>query len=109
MKNVHKIVNLTSHDIYDVVGKNWYPATNQVAKVTYTEKTLAIFNGTPIIEYVYSEPVGLPEPEEGTLYIVSSVVLNAMKGKRDDLISPAKIVRDTRGVPIGCQGFRVNG
>ena len=38
----------------------------------------------------YGDIVGLPAPEEGTIYIVSAIVLNAAKAKgRQDCVAPA--------------------
>ena len=38
----------------------------------------------------YGDIVGLPEPKEGTIYIVSAIVLNAAKAKgRQDCVAPA--------------------
>ena len=53
----------------------------------------------------FGEVDGLPEPQEGTIFIVSALVAQALKGARDDLVVPDDTVRDDRGVIIGCKSF----
>lgn len=50
---------------------------------------------------------GLPAPQEGTLYIVSLITLNALKGIRNDLVAPGNLIRDEGGNIIGCDGLTV--
>ena len=50
---------------------------------------------------------GLPAPEEGTIYIVSLITLNALKGIRNDLVAPGNLLRDEGGNIIGCDGLTV--
>lgn len=59
---------------------------------------------------LFWEPVGLPEPKLGTCYIVSQLVKNALP-ERDNLVVPAKVVRNAAGNIIGCKslGNRRNG
>lgn len=47
--------------------------------------------------------VGLPEPKENTLYIVSSAI--RMRNDRKDLISPTNFVYNFKGEIIGCRNF----
>lgn len=50
---------------------------------------------------------GLPAPEEGVIYIVSLITLNALKGIRTDLVAPGNLIRDEKGNIIGCDGLAV--
>lgn len=50
------------------------------------------------------EVLNLPEPEEGTLFIVSRVVAEALPN-RDDLLFPDDLVRDKEGRVIGAKGL----
>ena len=50
----------------------------------------------------YGEVFDLPEPQENTLYIVSALVANALKGIRNDLRIPTNMVKNLLGQPIGC-------
>lgn len=46
----------------------------------------------------------LPEPKPGVIYIVSLLVQQAAP-HRDDLWSPGQLVRDEKGLPVGCIGL----
>ena len=62
----------------------------------------------PVFVKTYGEPIGLPDPEDGTLLIVSTLTAQAAKrAGRDtsDLLVPAHPVRDKDGAIIGCAGF----
>lgn len=74
-----------------------------VTKATFVTDHRSI----PISLYnvTYGEVTGLPEPEDGVLYIVSMMVLEACR--REDLIAPVDMVRDNTGRIIGCRGFRI--
>ena len=50
----------------------------------------------------YGEVFDLPEPQENTLFIVSALVANALKGIRNDLRIPTNMVKNALGQPIGC-------
>ena len=50
---------------------------------------------------------GLPAPEEGVIYIVSLITLNALKGIRSDLVAPGNLIRDEKGNIVGCDGLTV--
>ncbi len=50
----------------------------------------------------YGEVFDLPEPQQNTLFVVSALVANALKGIRDDLRIPTNMVKNVLGQPIGC-------
>jgi len=54
-----------------------------------------------------SKVEGLPAPEEGVIYIVSLITLNALKGIRSDLVAPGNLIRDEGGNIVGCDGLTV--
>ena len=58
-----------------------------------------------VFHLTVGEVTGLPDPAPGTLYVVSGLVASALKGVRDDLLTPYKLVRDDAGRIIGCQAF----
>lgn len=99
MKN---FVNLTPHDIKlnsgDVV-----PASGTVARVdnTFTEFVDGVCN------VVYGDVQGLPAPQDGTVYVVSALVLAAVKD-RQDVVAPATghpdCVRE-KGFIVSVPGF----
>lgn len=84
-----KFINLTPHDIKLNDG-TIYPASGKVARV---ENTFSNFC-CGISKVFYGEIENLPEPENGTYYIVSAMVLAANNDKsvwrrRGDLVAPA--------------------
>ncbi len=108
------IINLTPHKI-DVVcpyGTISIMPSGKVARVTTTDTLIGhvymMYNGSevpvPVNETKFGQVVDLPEPEEGTFYIVSRIVKNAVP-ERTDVLVPGNLVRDAAGVIIGCNGF----
>lgn len=106
-----KFVNLTPHAI-TFFQKNLEDQTmnklltvrpsGQIARVA--AKTVVIsegFDGVPVTATEYGEVEGLPEPEDGTIYIVSSIVAERCRD-RDDVFIPNESVRDAQGRIIGC-------
>jgi len=111
-----KFKNYTGHDLLDLTTGVKYPAGDKVARSRYIHTPIAYSEeGSPIYEFSWSKPVGLPEPEDGIVCIVSSVVFNAVKHycNNDGIMFPkCCIVNNSRfneGVPYGCFGFKFNG
>jgi hypothetical protein len=101
------LINLTSHTINEVTTGTAIPPSGRVARVkTSTVKTNE-FLGMPIFETTFGSVEGLPEPEEGVMYIVSALVMTACPD-RLDLLSPGNLVRNEHGQPAGCVGYRAN-
>ncbi len=107
-----KIVNLTPHTISFLLNDGTtaaIPASGIVARVSVTSVVVGYLNSSsmmiPINRVKYGEVTDLPEPEEETMYIVSSLVLSALAGSRPDVVapdtSPASAVRDADGKIIG--------
>ena len=99
-----KLVNLTPHAI--VVAGITIPPSGQVARVTMRQWNMGLINGIPIVREIPDELVGLPEPTDGTLYIVSRVVA-AAAGLRDDILVPGNPVRDDQGKIIGVENLAI--
>lgn len=108
-----EIVNLTPHTIhvYDAEGETriaTFPSAG-VARVE-TKHSLAGMSGElqiPQFVTVYGAVEGLPEPQEGIMFVVSLLVRQALPD-RMDLASPGELIRDEEGLPIGCKGLSVN-
>lgn len=105
-----KIINLTPHviNVIDAAGETQrFEPSGDVARVG--QKYLQVCSLDKIVLYSceYGEVEGLPEPEDGTNYIVSAMVRAALP-ERWDLLSPGELVRGEDGQPIGCKGFVVN-
>jgi len=113
------LVNLTPHDIviYHEDGKTVklvIRASGQVARATARRKKIGEINGIPVYRNEFSEVEGLPKPKRGVIYIVSSLVQQALKLrgiKRKDIVSPDTspegVVRDKNGRILGTKGFQV--
>lgn len=85
------------------------PAPDWAARVVYDtpppEQTR--INGHEVAVTVAGpvrEIVGLPEPEEGVVLIVSKAVADAAPA-RGDLMSPGRLIRDEDGRVVGCDGL----
>lgn len=78
-----KFINLTPHEVKLNDGRV-FPSEG-VARVSNSFTNFT----EDICEVKYGEVEGLPFPEAGTRYIVSALVLSALKGKRADIVAPA--------------------
>lgn len=101
-----RIVNLTPHDV-NIVGdvEVTIPASGDLARVAATTDVIGSVNGIPLTANAYGEVTGLPDEQENTIFIVSALVANALKGVRDDLVIPNEAVRDEAGRIIGCKSL----
>lgn len=105
------IINLTPHTI-NVLGADGariadLPSAG-VARVKANTDDAGMVAGIPVVRTNYGEIEGLPEPEAGTHYVVSSLLAAAAKvAGRDtsDLLVPGPLVRNDAGQPVGCQGL----
>lgn len=102
-----KFVNLTQQDLTIILenGDNLIlPVSGEVARVIFSTQQVDELDGIPIYETVYEPRVtGLPEPEDGTIYIASSIA--AQVARRHDVLSPTKLIRDDDGQIIAAGGF----
>jgi hypothetical protein len=102
-------VNLTPHAIHlhGAGGITTVPADGRVARcATIATPAGAAFDGTPLMRRSFgavtmSDGTSFPDPQEGTMFIVSALVGAALPG-RDDVASPGNLVRDPDGNIIGC-------
>ena len=110
------IENLTPHKIvvYDSAGERVIleiEPSGKVARVTTTQREIGRIKGVPIVKTEFGEVMDLPAPKKCTAYVVSTLVLNALKGKRPDVIapdtSPQSAVRDEEGRIKGIRRFQV--
>lgn len=49
--------------------------------------------------------VGLPDPDDNIVLIVSRAVADAAPPNRGDLMSPGRLIRDEDGNVVGCDGL----
>ena len=113
-----KFVNLTPHEVvvYSQDGKEIVlriPPSGTIARVTTISRVVGYIDGIPVRKTEYDKIEGLPEPQEDTIFIVSTVLLVALKErgiKRTDVVSPDtnpdSAVRDKDGRIIGVKYFQ---
>lgn len=99
-------VNLTPHEVNIVGGPTFRPSgsvarcsTVTVAKYECDGVTVAVRDIGPL--------EGLPDPQPGTMYIVSAMAREAAEAMgRTDCVSPGLPVRDLAGRIIGCHDLQ---
>jgi hypothetical protein len=98
-----KLINLTPHPIVIINGGGTVtlPPSGMVARVSEREREVSRINNIPIVKIEYGDVNGLPEPETGTIYIVSALVAQVVVN-RVDIVYPTRFVRDEAGRIIGC-------
>lgn len=98
-------INLTPHDIVLNDG-TVYPPSGTIARV---QMSFSEFNSDGICEAVFGEIQGLPEPKGDIMYIASGLICSALKGVREDLVSPATghslCIRNEKGQIVSVPGF----
>ena len=109
-----KIINLTGNDI-TIVGNYrqvvaMYPRSSKSATIHFEREVIRQINGKiPLVkippEMIWIE--GVPDPEPGVLYVVSSVIAQHLK--RPDVVSPDTApggVVKVNGRLVGVRGFQ---
>jgi len=100
-----KFVNLTPHTIH--LPNHTVEASGQVARCEEKSEHAGSFYDVPVYWRSYGEVTDLPEPENGTMYIVSMLVRLACPD-RTDLASPGDMERDAEGKITGAKNLVVN-
>lgn len=109
------IINLTPHEIgfckdgdtergydYDVV--KIIPPCGLVAWLTGENNWVGEVDGIPIFKAAYEKIEGLPEPRDGVVYVVSTLVKQQCRDRKDVLV-PTNLIRDSAGNIIGCMAL----
>ena len=106
-----KVVNLTPHPIH-ILDKDGtqlltIPPGGNAVRVDMVKKPADSITvggrNIPVHNVSYGNVQGLPDPNPDTVYIVSSVVAQAVA--RDDVLVPGDLVRDSDGNVVGCLGL----
>lgn len=110
-KRFEQVINLTPHKVRIINDENKTiriiaPEDNP-ARCKQETVPSGYFNGIPLSATTFGEVYNLPEPKEGTRYIVSRLVLAACPD-RSDLLVPNELVRDENGQIIGCKSLATN-
>lgn len=102
------IINLTPHEVNFVSADDKkildVPASGMIARVCVQTSVVGTFNGIPVTQNLYGDVENLPEPQPGTIYIVSLPVAQRVP-ERDDVFLPNELVRDGSGVIKGCKSL----
>lgn len=103
------IINLTPHTI-NIYGEDKKPIvaiqpSGIVARVTVTRQLNQTIDGIPCYSTAYGNVVGLPDAQDGDIYIVSGLVRAAVP-HRHEVFQPGELLRDADGQPIGCIGLQ---
>ena len=105
------IVNLTPHSLSFMDGENnvvLSVPSSGVARASQTrERTGALEVGgvsIPTNACSYGQVTGLPDPVEGTVYVVSALTAQAVPDRQDVFIVD-DAVRDEAGRIIGCRAL----
>jgi hypothetical protein len=80
------IINCTPHDVNIYLDENTtivLPKCESPARCTTSNVYLGDFDGIPIYHVVYEDVINLPNPEVGTIYVVSAIVAQAVKNRAD--------------------------
>ncbi len=104
------LVNLTPHPIsvYDAEGNVMETISNTVpeARVEYSYQQMGYINNYRVRKIVYGDTYNLPDEQDGVVYIVSRIVV-AQNPTRKDLVYPDTLVRNSKGITVGCKGFAI--
>lgn len=101
-----KLVNLTPHPlvIQRKDGSVFTLPSEGLVRLTTTRVVVGELDGAEVVKTTLGAPVGLPEPVDGTTFVVSRLVIDALPS-RVDLVSPGEAIRDSEGKIIGAKGF----
>ena len=100
-----KFVNLTGHEVFETKSGTLLPKGEQVARIRSNTNYVDSIGGAPVFVTEIVSVRGLPEPQEGVVYVVSALVLSGIPDSRTDVVSPGNVIRKN-GEVVGCVGFR---
>ena len=103
------IINLTPHpvSVKQIDGSFLnLPKCDNPARCSVTFQDVTTADNIAVKRQVFGSVQNLPDPQYGTLFLVSLVVAQAAKF-RGDLVSPGAAIRNADGVQIGCDGLSV--
>ena len=108
-----RVFNMTPHTVVIDQGmgfKKGFLPSGEVARVSTRAVSDGEVKSIPVVRTTFGEVKGLPEEKEGTIYIVSSMVAQACRDTRHDLVSPdtspESAVRDSDGRIVAVRRFQ---
>ena len=101
-----KMINLTPHKVTLLVSSRESIVLESKGQARLTTDTIVVgnINGVSVTETVFGEVEGLPHPEQNTIYIVSRLIVESCKERRD-LYFPNELIRDDKGIILGCKSI----
>lgn len=103
-----KIINCTPHAITFLREDNSVLATiepsGSIARAAQTRERVSEVNGIVVNQCSYGAVTGLPDPQDGTIYLVSALTAQACP-ERSDVFITDDAVRDDSGRIIGCRAI----
>ena len=100
-------INLTPHALNVRKADGTFlelPPSGMVARRSVERVVVGEIDGITVYATKFGELEGLPEPAEGTIYIVSALAAQACVDRTDVLV-PGEAIRDKAGRIVGCNGL----
>ena len=108
------IINLTPHDI-NILDDNddiirTYGPSGTVARVATFADVFDDIDGVAVATTTYGPVTGVPDPVDGNIFVVSSLVAQRLANVRTDVVSPdtspQSVVRNDAGHVVGVKRFQ---
>lgn len=103
-------INLTPHALTVIAadgGEHVFEPSGQLARVGSSQEMLPQIGGFTVAKTVWGMVTGVPAPQEGTVYIVSAIVLGHCTD-RPDVVGPdtgPTAIRNEKGHIVAVRGF----
>lgn len=94
-----KFVNLIGHEI-TISGYGTLPKSEKPCFVETEQMIIGKISGVPIAKTEFKKIVNLPDPEDGTYYIVSRITMDYVPFDREDVFcvdTGSSAIRDENG------------
>ena len=102
-----KLMNLTPHALNVRKADGTFlalPPSRTVARRSVERVVVGDVAGVTIYATTFGQLEGLPDPSDGTVYIVSALAAQACADRHDVLV-PGEAIRDDNGRVVGCNGL----
>ena len=102
------LVNLTPHAItlFREDGESvTIEASGVIARCAVVTTAVGSIDGIKVNTTRFGEVKDLPDPVEGTYYVVSAMVLTALHGTRPDVLGVSEYLRNEAGQVVGAKAL----